>query len=152
MLTPFLYPPPLFPWHSFRFSHGDNRKYDSGAIGHLEHGVALQGTEFSTEFTVFCDGYQMKLIDPYNRPTLYIRRPGSDIEEVHQFQDDDPFFSEISMFTDTLAIEGTLDIGRALCADPKILSSFEDAVKTYEMTWAIRGASEKTRKPYSYAS
>lgn len=27
-------------------------KYDSGAVGHLEHGVALQGTEFSTEFTV----------------------------------------------------------------------------------------------------
>lgn len=27
-------------------------KYASGAIGHLEHGVALQGTEFSTEFTV----------------------------------------------------------------------------------------------------
>jgi hypothetical protein len=27
-------------------------KYDTGAIGHLEHGVALQGTAFSTEFTV----------------------------------------------------------------------------------------------------
>jgi hypothetical protein len=27
-------------------------KYENGALGHLEHGVALQGTEFSTEFTV----------------------------------------------------------------------------------------------------
>lgn len=54
-------------------------KYDSGAIGHLEHGVALQGTEwvcpyprivladsprFSTELAVFGDGYQLKLVDP----------------------------------------------------------------------------------------
>lgn len=27
-------------------------KYENGALGHLEHGVALQGTTFSTEFTV----------------------------------------------------------------------------------------------------
>lgn len=27
-------------------------KYENGALGHLEHGVALQGTAFSTEFTV----------------------------------------------------------------------------------------------------
>jgi hypothetical protein len=39
-------------------------KYDSGAVGHLEHGVALQGTEFSTELAVFADGYQLKLVDP----------------------------------------------------------------------------------------
>lgn len=28
-----------------------------------------------------------------------------------------------------------------------ILSSYDDAVKTYEMTWAIRWASERTRRP-----
>lgn len=37
-------------------------------------------------------------------------------------QDDDPFFSEVSAFID--AIEGG--------PDPHILSSFEDATKTYE--------------------
>lgn len=31
-------------------------KYENGALGHLEHGVALQGTDFSTEFTV-CESF-----------------------------------------------------------------------------------------------
>lgn len=109
-------------------------KYENGALGHLEHGVALQGTTFSTEFTVckllglvgrrytdlpgaVADGYQLKLIDPYNYPTLHIRRPGNDAEEVHQFPDDDPFFTEMSTFIDTY--EGT--------ASPlPILSSYAD--------------------------
>jgi hypothetical protein len=51
---------------------------------------------------VVADGYQLKLIDPYNRPTLYVRRPGSDVEEVHMFHNDDPFFSEMSTFIDTV--------------------------------------------------
>ncbi|ORX35106.1 putative oxidoreductase C terminal-domain-containing protein [Kockovaella imperatae] len=112
-------------------------KYDKGAIGHLEHGVALQGQTFSTEFTVFADGYQMKLIDPYNRPTLYLRQPGSDTEQIMTFHDDDPFLSEMASFIDT--VEGV---------EPKIpiLSSYEDAVRTYEATWSIRWASEKTRR------
>jgi hypothetical protein len=146
-------------------------KYDTGAIGHLEHGVALQGTAFSTEFTVcrsqisvcnpqifsdfpVADGYQLKLSDPYNHPVLYVRRPGSDSEEVHQFNDDDPFYSEMSTFIDMY------DTGNS---DVPILSTFADgespvwhgmmvmlilqAVKTYEMTWAIRWASERTRRP-----
>jgi hypothetical protein len=38
-----------------------------------------------------------------NRPTLYVRRPGNDIEEVHAFHDDDPFLSEMATFIDTAA-------------------------------------------------
>ncbi|AAW46906.1 hypothetical protein CNBM2420 [Cryptococcus deneoformans B-3501A] len=112
-------------------------KYKSGAIGHLEHGVSLQGTQFSTEITVFADGYQLKLIDPYNRPTLYVRRPGNDVEEIHNFTDDDAFLSEMSTFIDTSS-KGSSEI--------PVLSSFADAVRTYELTWAIRWASEKTSR------
>ncbi len=39
-------------------------KYENGAIGHLEHGVSLQGTEFNTELVVYADGWMMKLVDP----------------------------------------------------------------------------------------
>jgi len=105
-------------------------KYESGAIGHLEHGVALQGQDFSTELAVcecytvlwrkltpVCDGYQLKLIDPYNRPTLHVRRPGNDAEEVHTFHDDDAFFSEMATFID-MAGKGKSDL--------PVLSSFED--------------------------
>lgn len=89
------------------------------------------------------DGYQLKLTDPYNRPTLSVRRPGSDREELHTFYDDDPFLSELATFIDAA-------IGEEL-AGP-VLSSYADAVKTYEMTWAIRWASERTRRPKPVSS
>ena len=59
----------------------------------------------------------MKLVDPYNFPTLYVRRPGSDVEEVHEFHHDDPFYNELDAFIETAA--GSAD------AKP-ILSSFAD--------------------------
>jgi hypothetical protein len=64
----------------------------------------------------------MKLCDPYDRPTLYIRRPGSDSEEVHAFHHDDPFFNEMSAFIDnSLGEEGSADI----------LSSFADGQSAF---------------------
>ncbi|KAL7424040.1 hypothetical protein Q5752_001625 [Cryptotrichosporon argae] len=116
-------------------------KYANGAVGSFTHAVALQGTAYACELEVWADGYLMRLVDPYNAPTLYVRRPGDDHEERHVYTDDDPFFSEISNFVD--AIEGG--------PDPHILSSFEDATKTYELTWAIRLASEASRRPLSSA-
>ena len=38
-----------------------------------------------------------RLVNPYVQPVLYIRRPGSDLEESHRFPDDDPFFSEVRL-------------------------------------------------------
>lgn len=65
-------------------------KFESGAVGSLTHAVALQGmcrstwltagTDYSTELDVYADGYQMRLVDPYNSPVLYLRRPGDDHE------------------------------------------------------------------------
>ncbi|KAI9638084.1 putative oxidoreductase C terminal-domain-containing protein [Dioszegia hungarica] len=112
-------------------------KYKDGAVGSFTHAVALQGTAYACELEVWADGYLMRLVDPYNAPTLYVRRPGDDHEERHVYTDDDPFFSEVSSFIDS--IEGG--------PDPHILSSFEDATKTYELTWAIRLASEASRAP-----
>ncbi|EJF65894.1 putative oxidoreductase C terminal-domain-containing protein [Dichomitus squalens] len=115
-------------------------KYESGAVGSFTHLVALQGHDYSCELEVYADGYQLKLVNPYVQPILYIRRPGSDLEESHRFPDDDPFFSEISVLIDNIE-----DIEE----DPEtatILSSFEDACKTYELTWAIRLSAERNRK------
>ncbi|ODO11588.1 hypothetical protein I350_00370 [Cryptococcus amylolentus CBS 6273] len=111
-------------------------KYDNGACGSFQHAVALQGHDYSCELEVWADGFHMRLVDPYNSPALYVRRPGDDHEERHHFTDDDPFFSEVSSFID--AIEGG--------PDPHILSSFEDATKSYELTWAIRLAAEASKK------
>ena len=114
-------------------------KFESGAVGSLMHAVALQGYNYSTELEVYADGYSLRLIDPYNAPVLSVRRPGDDHEETLRYPNDDPFFTEVSNMIDC--------IERGRNAAP-ILSSFEDAVRTYALTWAIREASERSvRKP-----
>lgn len=112
-------------------------KYESGAVGSFSHIVALQGTNYSCELEVYADGYQLKLVDPYVAPVLYIRQPGDDTETKMVFSEDDPFFTEISHFIDTIEeVKGD---------EAKILSSFDDAARTYELTWAIRHAAERSR-------
>lgn len=120
-------------------------KYENGAVGSFSHVVALQGHNYSCELEVYADGYQFKyfslssmsslachltlafvlhidrLVNPYVQPVLYVRRPGSDLEETHRFPDDDPFFSEIS---------NLIDIVEDIEEDPEgatILSSYEGA-------------------------
>ena len=55
-------------------------------------------------------------MDPYVQPTLYIRRPGSDLDETHRFPDDDPFFSEVSNLIDVIEdIEEDPETAQILC-------------------------------------
>ncbi|KAK0450805.1 putative oxidoreductase C terminal-domain-containing protein [Armillaria borealis] len=114
-------------------------RYDSGAVGSFTHIAALQGKNYSCELEVYADGYSLKLVNPYVQPVLYVRKPGDDHEQTINFPDDDPFFSEVS---------NLIDIIEDIEEDPdaaQILSSYDDAVRTYELTWAIRRASEKAR-------
>ncbi|KAJ3486611.1 hypothetical protein NLI96_g4135 [Meripilus lineatus] len=91
-------------------------KYESGAVGSFTHLVALQGHDYSCELEVYADGYQLKLVNPYVQPVLYIRKPGSDIEEAHRFPDDDPFFSEVSVWIDNIEdIEEDPETSQILC-------------------------------------
>ncbi|OBZ75935.1 Uncharacterized protein UNK4.17 [Grifola frondosa] len=115
-------------------------KYENGAVGSFTHLVTLQGHDYSCELEVYADGYQLKLVNPYVQPVLYVRRPGSDHEEAFRFPDDDPFFSEISVLIDNIEdIEEDPETAQILC-------TFEDACRSYELTWAIRLASERSRK------
>ena len=41
-----------------------------------------------------CSSRFPRLVNPYVQPVLYVRRPGDDHEQVYNFRDDDPFFSE----------------------------------------------------------
>ena len=108
-------------------------KYTSGAVGSLMHVIALHGRDFFTEIDVFADGYSLRLVDAYNAPTLYVRHPGDDHEEVYKYADDDPFFSEVSSMIDAVEDPSKSD---------EILCSFDDAAHTYAFTWAIRRACE----------
>ena len=49
------------------------RKYKDGGVGSLTHGITLHGTAYSTNLEVFADGYQLRLVDLYNKPSLHVR-------------------------------------------------------------------------------
>lgn len=83
-------------------------------MGSFTHVATLQGRNYSCELEVHADGYCLKsvriygneveslilfyyfprLVNPYVQPILYVRKPGDDHEQVFNFPDDDPFFSE----------------------------------------------------------
>ncbi|QRW03533.1 hypothetical protein RhiLY_02532 [Ceratobasidium sp. AG-Ba] len=91
------------------------------AIGSMTHSTILQGTKYACEFEVYCDGHTMRLSDPYGAPVLSVRRAGQDDEDVERYEDDDPFYSE---------------------AGSSMLSTYQDACRSYELTWA-QEASER---------
>nr|XP_031861360.1 uncharacterized protein CI109_003332 [Kwoniella shandongensis]KAA5528432.1 hypothetical protein CI109_003332 [Kwoniella shandongensis] len=111
-------------------------KYESGAVGTMLHATALHGVDYAIELEVYADGYQLILSDPFGTPALHIRKPGSDVIEVHPTPGDDPYFTEIDRFIDTIE-NGP---------NPQILSTYEDAARTYELTWAIRNSSEESTR------
>ncbi|KAI0366655.1 hypothetical protein BV20DRAFT_971583 [Pilatotrama ljubarskyi] len=115
-------------------------KYKGGAVGTLTHVIALHGNMYDTEFEVYADGYRFKLVDPYSTPKLCIRRPGLAEEEVHIFNDDDPFHTELAAF---------IEVAEGRSTEERLLSSYADAIKTYELTWAIRRASEAAAARYT---
>ncbi|KAL8293355.1 hypothetical protein RQP46_000056 [Phenoliferia psychrophenolica] len=119
-------------------------KYANGGVGSLTHSLNLQGFKYATELEVFADGYKLCLVDPYNAPTLRIRSPLSDDEEVCTFDGDDPYFSEVQAFVD--AVDPSNASGLAADGDVEILSTFDDSLKSYALSWAIREASERSAK------
>ncbi|KAK4052940.1 hypothetical protein OIO90_004064 [Microbotryomycetes sp. JL221] len=103
-------------------------KYKSGAIGTLTHWVGLEGTTYDTEFEVLCTrGVAFRLADIYtSKPRLFIRKSGENTQvESHEFENDDPFQTQLD---------------RLVAGDPAC--TYEQALQTYELTWAIRLAGE----------
>ncbi|CEQ43029.1 SPOSA6832_04916 [Sporobolomyces salmonicolor] len=123
-------------------------KYETGAVGSLTHALVLQGTKYSCELEVYADGYQLKLIDPYNAPRLEVRGPHSDDIQVFDYTQDDPYASELNAFIEET--ESAAGTGSAVADDESydILSTYEDACKTYALSWAIRYASEANTKKF----
>ncbi|ORY75361.1 putative oxidoreductase C terminal-domain-containing protein [Leucosporidium creatinivorum] len=122
-------------------------KYKTGAVGSFTHALVLQGDKYSTELEIYADGYQLRLVDPYNAPSLEVRSPLGDEVEHHTFAQDDPYFNQMSAFIDASDNDG--NAGTTAVADDdefEILSDFDDAAKSYALSWAIRVASEKSLK------
>ncbi|UZJ55547.1 hypothetical protein CBS101457_004867 [Exobasidium rhododendri] len=110
-------------------------KHEKGTLGTLCHGIALHDRPYDTELEVLTDGWVMKLKGAYSSsPSLSVLGPYSAAEEIISTEDD-PFTSELEAIIQ--AIDGN-DSGHK-----PILSTFEDALNTYVLTWKIRRASEQ---------
>jgi predicted dehydrogenase len=116
-------------------------RFESGAVGSLTHGAMLHGDTYECEMEVWGDGIRLRLEDPYNKARLLVSRDkGSknrQAEECFTFPEGDDNFYEKEIATWLHAIHTGDATG--------IQSSYEDAFKSFELTWAIRLSSETNR-------
>lgn len=57
---------------------------DCDAVGSLNHTLLLHESEYFTELDLCGDGFHIIISDPYQNPSVMLRRPGSnDYEKVH---------------------------------------------------------------------
>lgn len=105
-------------------------RFRNGAIGSLSHAVLLHGRKYETELEVWGDGFRAALLDPYGDCRVLVRSTHSEQTEEFRFPQDDPYLTENRAFLH--AIRSGDRSG--------IRSSYEDALKTYEFTWAIADA------------
>ena len=108
-------------------------KFDSGAVGSLTHGILLHEQKYESELEVWGDGLRMVLADPYGACRLHVRRPHGEETHAQDLSDDDPYLTEDQVFIDAVRSGDASGIR----------STYADAFKTYELTWAIRRAAER---------
>jgi predicted dehydrogenase len=101
----------------------------------------LHGDTYECEMEVWGDGIRLRLEDPYNKARLLVSRDkGSknrQVEECFTFPEGEDNFYEKEIATWLNAIRTGDATG--------IQSSYEDAFKSFELTWAIRHSSETNR-------
>jgi len=106
---------------------------ENGAICTLHHGVLMHG-DYDAEFEIWGDGFKLCLVDPYGNAKLKIV-DGANPEQVLHIEDD-MYYTEAKAFIDAVRNGGD--------KETDIQSSYDDAYKTYELTWAIRNACESS--------
>ena len=111
-----------------------NWKFESGSIGCLTHGLILWSKRYEASIDIWADGLRITLEEPYfPECKLRVRRGYTDQEEVLTYPDVDPYLEEDRLFLEAVRT-GNHDL---------IRSSYVDAARTYEMSWAIHRASEQ---------
>lgn len=105
-------------------------KFASGAVGSLTHATLLHREKYDTQLEVWGDGLRVALVDPYGKTRLLVRRPHSEQTESLALAKDDPYLTEDRIFIEAVRS------GEA----SRIRSPYADALKTYELTWAVTDA------------
>ena len=112
---------------TWRFQQG-------GGIGTLTHTVTLHGDRYESSLDIWCDGLRITLHEPYHpQCELRIRRSGDDRETCETFPTADPYLEEDRAFFNAVRSNDM----------SYIRSPYSDAAKTYQLTWAIRRATDK---------
>ena len=107
-------------------------QFEEGGIGCLNHGLTLWGKRYEASIDLWADGLRITLEEPYQpNCVLRVRRGFTDKEEVFTFPDADPYLEEDRAFLEAVRT-GNQNL---------IRSSYEDASKTYELSWGIKRAS-----------
>jgi hypothetical protein len=75
----------------------------------------------------------MVLQDPYGLCRLLVRRPHGEQTETLEFAGDDPYLTEDQVFIEAIRSGDASGVR----------SPYADAIKTYQLTWAIRRAAAK---------
>ncbi|XP_021361655.1 uncharacterized protein UNK4.17-like isoform X2 [Mizuhopecten yessoensis] len=110
-------------------------RFEGGGLGTLMHSLTLPGSRYHVTFDVQLDGLQFSLIDPYESISILRVRsleggnPNRDQDFVFE---NDMYLRELDLFIQAVR-QGKQSL---------IKSSYEDALKTYELTWAIRRQGE----------
>lgn len=110
-------------------------RFQSGAIGSLTHATLLHGKKYESELEVWGDGLRMVLRDPYGACQLLVRRPHAETTDTEgDFRQDDPYLTEDAAFLEAVRSGDAAGIR----------SSYADAFRTHEFTWAIRRAAQRS--------
>lgn len=105
-------------------------RFCNGAVGSLTHATLLHRKKYDTELEVWGDGLRVVLQDPYGDCRVLVRRPHSEAVEQLTFIEDDPYLAENRAFVEAIRTGDASGIR----------SSYADAMKTFELTWAITDA------------
>ena len=107
-------------------------KFTSGAVGSITHAVSIHGKKYIADVEVWADGLRMKLENLYTTDCkLTVRKGYTDEEEEFLFPSADPYYKEDEIFIKAIHAKD----------NSAVRSSYEDAFKTYQLTWAIRRVS-----------
>jgi predicted dehydrogenase len=101
--------------------------FSNGAVGMLQHALIMKGERYFTEVELWCDGYVVRLVDPYS-PDCYVEiHDAINGRKVFNFPDD-PYLTEDRVFLEAIRDRDT----------SRIRSSYSDAVETYKLSYRIQ--------------
>jgi len=110
-------------------------KFENGAVGILQHAIIMKGERYFTEVELWCDGYVIRLVDPYSSTDCCVEiHDSSDKPQVYKFPDD-PYLTEDKVFLEAIQSRDTT----------KIRSSYSDAVETYKLSYQIQKGSPQKK-------